>query len=62
MDIVNGLKNFFFEAIRIMSKVFELWGFADGQFDFDFASDIGEDKEGKKGTLREAIDNIIGVF
>ena len=62
MEAVNTVKNVFFEAIRIMSKVFEIWGFAGDRFNFNFKDDIGEDKDGQKGSIREAIDNILGVF
>ena len=58
----NTIKNGFYEVFRILAKVFILWNFTGDRIDFNFARDIGEDKEGEKGTIREALDNILSVF
>jgi hypothetical protein len=57
MDYLNGAKNFIFNVFRVMAKVLEIWKI--DRFNLDYNEDIGFDKDGQKGTIRDAVDTII---
>lgn len=44
----------FYEGIKIISKIFEIWGFGEGRFDYDFNRDIP--------TLQEKLNDIYEQF
>jgi len=54
MDKVLG---FFYEAIKILSKVFEIWKFGDDRFDYNYDTDFNGE-----GGLKENFEAIIDVF
>lgn len=60
MEYVKDGKNFFFQVLRIIAKVFEIWGFESEHFNLDYKEDVGSEKE--PGTLREAVNGILSVF
>lgn len=54
MDKVLG---FFYEVVKIVSKVFEIWNNFGADFDYDYETDFNGE-----GGLRENFEKIINVF
>jgi hypothetical protein len=51
---MDTILKIFYEGIKILSKVFEIWGFKVGDSDYDYNRDFPE--------LKENFEIIIGAF
>lgn len=54
MDVLATVKKFFYEAVKIVSKVFAIWKFDEGRFDYDYNTDFAGE-----GGIKDNIEIIL---
>ena len=57
MDALNTIKKFFYEAVKIVSKVFEIWKFGDDRFDYNYNTDFNGEG-GLKDNFEAILDQL----